>query len=63
MLNLWLVMAPIECIRQVLVHEYIHFLQNNHSPEFYALLEQVEPQYRQLKHRLSVMVNIKGGTL
>ena len=62
-LNLWLGMAPIECIRQVLVHEYIHFLQNNHSPEFYALLEQVEPQYRQLKHRLSVMVNIKGGTL
>lgn len=57
-LNLWLAMAPLDCIRQVLVHEYLHFYQNNHSEEFYRLLEQFEPQYRQLKHTLSVMVDL-----
>ena len=58
-LNLWLAMAPWACIRQVLVHEYLHFCQNNHSAAFYALLEQFEPQYRQLKHTLSVMVDLQ----
>ena len=62
-LNLWLAMAPADCIRQVLIHEYVHFIHNNHSVEFYALLEQLEPQYRQLKHKLSVMVDIKGGAI
>lgn len=57
-MNLWLAMAPEACIHQVLVHEYLHFCQNNHSPKFYALLEHFEPQYRQLKHTLSVMVDL-----
>lgn len=59
-LNLWLAMAPPECIRQVLIHEYLHFCQNNHSSKFYALLEQFEPQYRQLKHKLSIMVDLQA---
>lgn len=59
-LNLWLAMAPWDCIRQVLVHEYLHFCQNNHSAEFYALMEQFEPQYRQLKHTLSVIVDLQA---
>jgi hypothetical protein len=58
-LNLWLAMAPWDCIRQVLVHEYLHFCQSNHSTEFYRLLEQFEPQYRQLKHILSVTVDLQ----
>lgn len=62
-LNLWLAMAPKECIRQVLVHEYVHFLQNNHSAEFYRLLEQFEPQYRQLQEKLSVLVDLRADTL
>ena len=57
-INLGLAMAPMACIHQVLVHEYLHFCQNNHSSEFYALLEHFEPQYRQLKHTLSVMVDL-----
>lgn len=57
-LNLWLAMVSLDCIRQVLVHEYLHFCQNNHSSKFYALLEQFEPQYRQLKHKLSIMVDL-----
>ena len=57
-LNLWLAMAPLDCIRQVMLHEYLHFCQSNHSAEFYALLQQFEPQYRQLKHKLSVMVDL-----
>lgn len=58
-LNLWLAMAPPDCIRQVLVHEYVHLIHSNHSPAFYALLEQYEPQYRPLKHRLSLLVALR----
>lgn len=62
-LNLWLAMAPEECIRQVLTHEYVHFLQNNHSVEFYRLLERFEPQHRQLQEKLSVLVDLREDTL
>ncbi|MFR6290720.1 MAG: M48 family metallopeptidase, partial [Peptococcaceae bacterium] len=58
-LNLWLAMAPPDCIQQVLIHEYLHFCQSNHGPQFYALMEQFEPQYRQLKQKLSVMVDLR----
>lgn len=57
-LNLWLAMAPMACIRQVLTHEYLHICQSDHSAAFYALLQQFEPQYRQLTHRLSVLVDL-----
>lgn len=59
-LNLWLAMAPLNCIRQVLIHEYLHFCESNHSPQFYALLEQFEPEYRQLKQMLSVLVDLRS---
>jgi len=59
-LNLWLAMAPPVCIQQVLIHEYLHFFESNHGPQFYALLEQFEPQYRQLKHTLSVMIDLRA---
>lgn len=58
-LNLWLAMAPLDCIRQVLVHEYLHFCEQNHGKNFYNLLQQFEPDYRQLKQRLSVLVDLR----
>ena len=59
-LNLWLAMAPLNCVRQVLIHEYLHFCESNHSPQFYTLLEQFEPEYRQLKQALSVLVDLRS---
>ena len=58
-LNLWLAMAPPDCIQQVLIHEYLHFCQSNHGPQFYALMERFVPEYRQLKQQLSVLVDLR----
>lgn len=58
-LNLWLGMAPEECIRQVLLHEYVHFFQPNHSSKFYAMLESAEPRYQELKNQLNKTVSLR----
>lgn len=58
--NLWLAMAPQECIRQVLVHEYLHFYEKNHTTQFYTLLQNYEPQYRLLEQQLLIAVNLRA---
>lgn len=40
-LNLYLIQAPIWCIEYVIVHEFCHFVQPNHSKAFYSLLTEV----------------------
>ncbi len=40
-----LVMAPIEIIDYVIVHELVHTEIKNHSPKFYSRLEEVMPDY------------------
>lgn len=47
-----LVFAPKECIEYVVLHEFVHFLQANHSPKFYEELVQVCPNYKELKNKL-----------
>ncbi|MBE7039050.1 MAG: M48 family metallopeptidase [Ruminococcaceae bacterium] len=47
-----LVYAPIECIEYVVLHEFTHFLQANHSPRFYAELEKVCPDWKEKKKLL-----------
>lgn len=37
---------PEGCARYVVVHEFAHFLQPNHSPAFYAEVERVLPDWR-----------------
>lgn len=39
--------APIECIEYVVLHEFTHFLQANHSKEFYLELEKVCPKWKE----------------
>ena len=38
--------APSECIECVVLHEFTHFLQDNHSKEFYSRLEKVCPDWK-----------------
>ena len=50
--NTALVYAPMECVEYVVLHEFTHFLQANHSAAFYAELQQVCPAWKQLRNQL-----------
>lgn len=47
-----LMYAPLECIEYVVLHEFTHFLEANHSDKFYKELEKVCPLWRQHRKRL-----------
>ena len=44
--NCLLMLAPIEVLDSVIVHELCHRKQMNHSAQFYAEIERVFPEYR-----------------
>lgn len=50
--NIQLMYAPYECIVYVVLHEFTHFLQANHSEKFYRELEKVCPEWKKLRKRL-----------
>jgi len=50
--NTNLMYAPIECIEYVVLHEFTHFLQANHSHKFYEELEKVCPQWKGCRKKL-----------
>ncbi len=56
-LNLELIKAPKECIEYVITHELCHTIHQNHSSEFYGLLEQVMPGWKKLKHKLELKLS------
>lgn len=45
-LNQNLIHYPIEFIEYVVLHEFIHFIQPNHSKAFYHLIENYMPDYK-----------------
>lgn len=47
--NYTLVEAPISCIEYVVVHEFTHFLQPNHSKKFYQQLAMFMPDWESRK--------------
>lgn len=53
-LNTDLVKAPKECIDYVVIHELCHLKYNDHSKEFYILLELVTPGWEKIKHKLEL---------
>ena len=50
--NKQLCYAPPECIRYVVLHEFCHLLQANHSPKFYEELATLCPDWKMLRQRL-----------
>ena len=52
-LNAKLLFLPPELVRYVLIHELCHTVHLNHSPQFWALVAQHEPQYESLDRTLS----------
>lgn len=47
-----LIFAPSECIEYVVMHEFTHFLQANHSARFYEELSYICPDYKERKKKL-----------
>lgn len=50
--NTNLMYAPLECIEYVVLHEFTHFIEPNHSASFYAELEKVCPDWKSRKKLL-----------
>lgn len=48
--NIWislnLIHYPIECIEYVLLHEFLHFFEQNHGKKFYALMNKFMPNWQ-----------------
>ena len=48
--NIWislnLIHYPIECIEYVLLHEFLHFFEQNHGKKFYALMNKFMPEWQ-----------------
>jgi len=51
-LNPELVVAPMECIDYVVIHELCHAVVLNHGPDFYKLLTRRLPRWKDLKNEL-----------
>ncbi|MBU1086687.1 MAG: M48 family metallopeptidase [Candidatus Omnitrophica bacterium] len=52
-----LLMAPLEIIDYVVVHELAHLIHHNHSPRFWKTVEAVMPDYKKAKAWLKINEN------
>lgn len=57
-LNTKLFTKPMPAVEYVVVHEYCHFIYQNHSPAFYAEVEKVLPDWRERKQLLIKILNL-----
>ena len=51
--NLMLVDKPQECVEYVVVHELAHLVHPNHSKEFWKVVEEILPDWKERKKRLN----------
>ena len=58
MLNPHLIKAPKECIDYVILHELCHIAEHNHSENFWRLLTQVMPNWKEVKAKLDDMAEL-----
>ena len=49
--------APLSCIEYVVTHEFVHFLQPNHSRKFYQYLSMFMPDWKERKSSLEKTYN------
>ena len=54
-MNLYLVKAPKHIIHFILLHELCHIAEHNHSARFYRLMDQVLPEWRDIKAELKTL--------
>ncbi len=47
-INQKLIHYPINCLHYVMLHEYMHFIEANHSPKFYDLVKTFMPDYKRV---------------
>ena len=52
-LNLLLIMAPVECLDYVILHELCHFKVRRHGPRFWGLVRRLMPEYEERRRELS----------
>lgn len=57
-LNPMLVKASKDCIDYVILHEFCHLAEHNHSERFYRLMSQVMPNWAVVKHRLDTKASL-----
>ena len=50
--NILLIEAPLSCIEYVVTHEFVHFLQPDHSRKFYQYLNMFMPDWKERKREL-----------
>ena len=54
--NIWislnLIHCPIDCIEYVLLHEFLHFFEQNHGKKFYALMHKFMPNWQDHQKKL-----------
>lgn len=53
-----LVMASLEAVDYVVVHELAHTVEHNHSPRFWKLVESVLPDYRERQKQLRLLEKV-----
>ena len=51
--NTLLIETPVECIEYVVAHEFTHFLEANHSKNFYNKLQKIMPDWKTRKNILN----------
>lgn len=55
--NIALIEAPLYCIEYVVTHEFVHFLQPDHSRKFYQYLGMFMPDWKERKKTLEKTYN------
>ncbi len=60
-LNSVLIKSPMSCIEYVIVHEFCHYIHQNHSKDFYSFMQKILPDWKERKNMLEEFFLIKNN--